>query len=167
MPTTGFTQQPPRIADTVEIPKTYEHAARLMGNSFHTKISDETWLVKSYRPRGDFIDLVWNGILLVTFDRAAGWLILNTNGFPHYRAVLDIFRRVLSGSLCSIRCSQSDTSDNWTNFNGGQWTIDVHAQNEAGAPVGIRESHPFTDMMALHPATGTVNLEPFANQRAA
>lgn len=154
MPRSPFETQPPRIPDAVALPRSFAEASAMLGDHPHLKIADETYLVRA--PRSDGVDCIainWYGFEILVYEPIAGWLMLNTNAFPHYRAVLDIFQRVLRDS----RLSMTSVGDNFPAFVGGSWLIRVHRLGPDRAPTpSIDREVPFQDFISVHPAVGAV-----------
>lgn len=154
MPIPAFETQPPRIPDAVALPRSYAEAHTMLGDRIHLKIADETYLVRAPRvDTSNAIAIVWYGIEVIVYDPINGWLQFNTNNYPHYRAVLDIFQRVLRDSALSV----TTANDNFPAFSGGLWRINVHSLNEDRVPTpAILRNVPYSDFIHVHPAVGAI-----------
>lgn len=154
MPVAAFETQPTRIPDAVILPRSYAEAHTMLGDRIHLKIADETYLVRAPRPDlPNCISINWYGIEIVVFDPANGWVCLNTNSYPHYRAVLDIFQRVLRDSCLSIVTHDDD----FPNFHGGSWVLRIHRLNVDRVPTPeVVRSFDFSDLIHVHPAVGAI-----------
>lgn len=165
MPATSFNIQPPRLPEDTPIPRHNDDCEQLF-RTFQTnhnfpqiRLADETYLIRFNTTDGHTLyQLVWYGLPIVSYlpDQ---WIIFKTDGFFGFRAVLDIFSRVLSAPSQIII---EAVGENFIDFKCNSYIIKAYASGPNNTLGHLKQQKVLHDNLALHPGTGTILFDPFS-----